>query len=312
MLQDPKARRLATEFFGQWLGFYQFDRYRGVDAERFPEFYGPVQLAMYEEAQRFFEHLVRQDRPVEEILDADYAFLNAALAKHYGIEGELPTGEPIKVENLSEAHRGGLFGLGAVLTVTSAPLRTSPVRRGDWILHRVLGTPVPPPPANVGFLPADEVQPDGLTLRERLEAHRTDTTCMNCHTRIDPLGFALEHYDSLGRWRETYRDGQAIDPSGTLSDGTTISGVDGLKNYLKTQAALVRRTLCAKLVGYAFGRNESLADAQLIDEMLSSLEGDSRFSSLVVRIVASRQFREHRGRAPGLAQAEQPSNTSGE
>jgi hypothetical protein len=297
MLRDPKASRLAREFFGQWFGFYRFDRFRGIDPERFPEFTDRLKQAMYEEAVAFFEHIVREDRPVSEILFADYAFLNRDLAEHYAIEQTALREMPTRVEGVSTAHRGGLLGLGAVLAVTSAPLRTSPVKRGDWILRRVLGTPVPPPPPDAGSIPADDVLADGRTVRERLEAHRRDASCVNCHARMDPLGFALEHYDPIGRWREEYRDGQAIDASGTLGDGTHLSGPGDLHRYLKDNEPLFQRTLCTKLLGYALGRGELASDSQLIAEMMEGLAADEdRLSDLVTRIVTSLQFRYHRGR----------------
>jgi hypothetical protein len=294
MLRDPRARRLATEFFGQWFGFYQFDRYRGIDPKRFPEFTDSLKLAMHHEAVSFFEHILRQDRPVEEILFADYAFLNSELAAHYGIEREADLTDHALIDNLGRHHRGGLFGLGAVLTVTSAPMRTSPVKRGDWILRRVLGTPVPPPPADAGSIPADDVLDDGLTVRTRLEAHRRDVSCQNCHSRIDPLGFALEQYDAVGRWREQYRDGQMIKSSSKLRDGSEITGPTGLRDYLRDHEQLFHRTLCTKLVGYALGRRESISDVLLIDQMMANIEEDGRFSRLVENVVTSRQFRYRR------------------
>lgn len=295
MLRDPKARRLAVEFFGQWLGFYRFDQYQGIDTERFPEFNDRLRSAMYEEAVSFFEHIVREDRPVDEILFADYSFLNRPLAEHYGIPAEQLSDDTFsRTDHLTPHHRGGLLGLGAVLTVTSAPLRTSAVKRGDWVLRRVVGTPVPPPPADVGSIPADDVLSDGLTVRQRLEAHRSSASCINCHVRIDPLGFALEPYDPIGRWRESYRDGQPIDPSGTLADGTTISGPVGLRDYLRRERAQVHRTISAKLLGYALGRSELVSDRPLIEQMVDDLEGGCRFSDLVVRIVLSKQFRYQR------------------
>lgn len=298
MLADPKARRLATEFFGQWLGFYQFDRHRGIDAQRFPEFDEQLKEAMYDEAITFCEHIVREDRPVSELLFADYAFMNHALVRHYGAEEQIEDAAMSRVENAGRYRRGGLLGLGAVLTVTSAPLRTSPVKRGDWVLRRILGTPVPPPPADVGSIPADDVLPSGpRTVRERLEAHRRDATCNNCHSRIDALGFALENYDPVGRWREQYRDGASIDSSGTLHDGTQLSGIESLRKYLRDQQPLFERTLCTKLAAYALGRGESVADQKLIEEMQASIgAGEDRFSQLVAKIVTSPQFRYHQAR----------------
>lgn len=295
MLADAKARRFATEFFGQWFGFYRFDTYRGIDTDRFPEFDERLKTALYKEAITFFEHIVRQDRPVEEILFADYGFLNRTLAEHYRIAAELaPPGQLQRVDDIDQFHRGGLLRLGAVLAVTSAPLRTSAVKRGDWILRRVLGTPVPPPPPDAGSIPADDVLSDGKTVRERLEAHRRETSCVNCHSRIDPLGFALEHFDPLGRWRTEYRDGRPIDAAGVLNTGHKIEGPEGLRNYLATQRAQFHRNLCTKLLGYALGRTELLSDRSLIERMQSTLQSDSvssgRLSDLVVTLVTSPQF----------------------
>ena len=151
-----------------------------------------------------------------------------------------------------------------------------------------------PPPADAGSIPAEDVLADGLTVRARLEAHRSDASCMNCHSRIDPLGFALEQYDTLGRWRETYRDGQAIETSGTLHDGSVLSGTDGLREYLQKHEHLFQRTLCTKLVGYALGRRESISDVQLIEQMMAGISEGNRFSALVERLVHSRQFRYRR------------------
>lgn len=295
MATDPKARRFATEFFGQWLGYYRFDEYRGIDAGRFPEFNEALRTAMYDEAVSFFEHIVRESRPASEILFADYTFLNASLARHYGIESsQIPENQHVRVAELADQHRGGLLGMAAVLAPTSAPLRTSAVKRGDWIVRRVLGTPVPPQPADVGSISADDVSADKLTVRQRLEAHRRDATCNNCHSRIDPLGFALEHYDPIGRWREQYRDGQAIDSSGVLNDGTEINGLDDLRQYLRRQQPQFERNLCGKLVGYALGRAELASDRPLIEEMLAELKEDGGIADLLVCIVTSKQFRYRR------------------
>ncbi len=302
MLRHPKARRFATEFFGQWFGFYQFDRYRGIDSKRFPEFTDGLKIAMHSEAVSFFEHIIRNDRPIGEILFADYAFLNDELAAHYDIELEPASSEHQLVKDVRH-HRGGLLSLGAVLTVTSAPMRTSPVKRGDWILRRVLGTAVPPPPADAGSIPADDLGADGLTVRARLAAHRRDVSCNTCHSRIDPLGFALEQYDAIGRWRKVYRDGEAIEITEKLTDGTVIKGAEGLRVYLKNQEPLFHRTFCTKLVGYALGRRESISDVMLIDQIMTDIENGGRFSALVERVVASRQFRYRRAGSEGPLEA---------
>jgi hypothetical protein len=294
MLADPKARRMATEFFGQWLGFYRFDQHRGVDTSRFPEFTDQVKAAMYDEAVSFFEHVIRKERPVREILHADYAFLNQALAKHYGIQKEIGSKDEVElVEGANAFHRGGMLRLGAVLTATSAPLRTSPVKRGDWVLRRILGTPTPPPPADAGSLPGDEKLFGGLSLKERLESHKRNPSCAGCHTRIDPLGFPLEKYDAVGRWREQYADGKPVEDSAALADKTEISGVDGLLKYLSEREEQVLRTLSQKLAGYALGRTILLSDQPLIERLVSA-GGKAAFTDLAAEIVTSRQFRNRR------------------
>ncbi len=296
MLADPKARRLSTEFFGQWLGFYHFDKYTGVDSGRFKDFTDDVKEAMYDEAVSFFEHVIRKDRPVSEILFADYTFLNKDLAKFYGVKKEIKaTDQPEFVDGANAFHRGGLLRLGAILTTTSAPLRTSPVKRGDWILRRILGTPTPPPPADAGSLPADEKMFGGLSLKAKLEQHKRNASCANCHTRIDPLGFSLEKYDSMGRWRDTYSDGKQIEDSAALPDKTEIAGIDGLVKYLKSKEPQIRKTLSYKLVGYALGRTVQASDQLLIERMVRA-GGEVTFSQLVSEIVTSKQFRNRLGR----------------
>jgi hypothetical protein len=202
------------------------------------------------------------------------------------------------VEGANEFQRGGVLRLGAVLAATSAPLRTSPVKRGDWVLRRVLGTPTPPPPADVGVIPADPTEFGGQTVVERLEAHRRNASCISCHTRIDPLGFPLEHYDPVGRWRQTYSEGQPIETTGTLSDKTEISGMDGLIDYLKREDKQVLRNLSYKLVGYALGRTVQASDLPLIEQM-SEAGGSTVFSKMVAQIATSRQFGNRRGREDG-------------
>jgi mono/diheme cytochrome c family protein len=291
MLADRKARRLSTEFFGQWLGIYHFDEYKGIDTSRFTEFTDDVKEAMYDEAVSFFEHVIRKDRPLRELLFADYTFLNKDLAKFYGVKKDVKsTDRPELVEGANAFHRGGLLRLGAVLTATSAPLRTSPVKRGDWILRRILGTPTPPPPADAGSLPADDKLFGGLSLKAKLEQHKRNATCANCHLRIDPLGFSLEHFDPTGRWRETYPDGNPIEDSAALADKTQIAGVDGLLDYLRGKDAQVRKTLSYKLVGYALGRTVLASDQLLIERMLKT-GGDATFAQLATEIATSKQFR---------------------
>jgi hypothetical protein len=293
MLTDSRARRLSAEFFGQWLGFYHFDDFKGVDTSRFPEFSTDVKEGMYDEAVSFFEYIVRQERPVREILNADYTFLNQPLAKFYGVKQQIASKDDVvKVDGANGFERGGMLRLGAVLTATSAPQRTSPVKRGDWILRRILGTPTPPPPPDAGSIPADPKLFGGLTVKERMAQHKRNATCANCHMRIDPLGFSLEHYDSTGRWRDTYSDGKPVDDTSTLMDKSEISGVNGLLAYLQKNDIQVRKNLSYKLLGYALGRTVQASDQPLVDKLVSA-GSEATFVQLATEIVTSKQFRNH-------------------
>ncbi len=311
MTADPKARRFATEFFGQWLGFYGFDRYRGVDTTRFPEFTDEVRTAMYDEAVSTFEYIVRQNRPVSDVLHADYAFVNKPLARFYGIDRDVASPDRVEMVSGSSAfNRGGALRLGAVLTTTSAPLRTSPVKRGDWVLRRLLGTPTPPPPADAGSIPGDDQAFEGLTLREKLTQHKRNPTCANCHLRIDPLGFPLEEFDAVGRPRSAYADGKPVDVRGEFADRTTIEGAAGLLKYLKDREAQILTTLSRKMLGYALGRTVLASDRPLIAEMTAA-GGKATVADLAVKIVTSRQFRHRAGDAPGEPAATAPPSRAG-
>ncbi|HVV43548.1 MAG TPA: DUF1592 domain-containing protein [Bryobacteraceae bacterium] len=313
MMADEKARRMSTEFFGQWFGFYHFDKYKGVDTGRFPEFTEEVKSAMYDEAVSFFEHIIRTDRPVSDILYADYDYLNKPLAKYYGIKKEVKSDDDVElVEGVNALNRGGVLRLGAVLTTTSAPLRTSPVKRGDWVLRRILGTPTPPPPPDAGSIPNDPKLFGGLSVRDRLAQHKRNATCATCHTRIDPMGFPLEHFDSTGRWRELYPDGKPIDDRGEMRDKSIIPGVQGLLTYLKTQEPQVQLTLSHKLIGYALGRTVQGSDQMLVDRMVAA-GSKATMTDLATMVVTSAQFRNAAPNTPAApaAAAKPPLNTAG-
>jgi hypothetical protein len=289
MLKDPRARGMATEFFGQWLRFNEFHAHKGVDRGKFPKFTDKVRWSMYEEAVLFCTHIVRQDRPVTELITADYSFLNEPLGWHYAVP-ELH-GDTFVKRKVDKYRRGGLLGMGAVLTSTSYPLRTSPVLRGNWLLEAVLGTPVPPPPQDVPPL-GDEPIANGLTVRQRLAKHRENAQCANCHDRIDPLGFALENFDPIGRWRPTDAAGKPIDDTAVLKDGAAFKGPDGLRKYLVSQQDDMLKHMCTKLVGYALGREVVITDQPLVEQMVKNLKAKNyRFSAAVTTIVHSRQFR---------------------
>lgn len=291
MMQDAKAEALAKEFAGQWLEFAGFATHNAVDAKKFPEFTPELRRDLTRETTHFFTHLIRQNRPVREIVGADYTFLNERLAKHYGVPGV--TGEDFRQVSVAAQHRGGLLGQGSVLTKTSRSHRTSPVLRGNWLLQAVLGTPVPPPPADVPEL--KEHGPKPATVREMLEKHRAAKACSSCHDRIDPLGFALENFDAIGRYRDKDEAGLPLDTSGQVKGGAKFSGIEGLRSYLATQEAQFTNHFCRKLLGYALGRQVLPTDKALITTMKADLKKDEgHFSAPILAVVQSRQFRNKR------------------
>ncbi len=287
MMKDPKAAALAHEFAGQWLEFKGFDKHTAVDEKKFPEFTPELRRDMDRETALFFTHLIREDRPVHEILSADYTFLNERLARHYGVPGV--AGEELVRVVVDGRQRGGLLGQGSLLTKTSRSHRTSPVLRGNWLLQAVLGTPVPPPPSDVPEL--KEHGPKPATVREMLEQHRASKSCSGCHDRIDPLGFALENFDPIGRWREQDEAGLPLDTSARVKGGAPFTGFEGLRGYLRTQQPQFARHFSRKLLGYALGRQVLPTDKALLQEMQSAAGGDDgRFSAAILRVVESRQF----------------------
>lgn len=295
MMQDPKAEAMAKEFMGQWLAFDGFANHSGVDAKKYPEFTPELRRDLYRETVTFFNHLVREDRPVSDILTSDYTFLNERLAKFYGIPGV--QGEEFKQVSVAQHHRGGLLGMGSVLTKTSRPVRTSPVLRGNWLLQTVLGLSMPPPPPNVPELKENAQKP--ATVREMLEQHRADTACSVCHDRIDPLGFALESFDPIGRFRTQDDAGLKIDDSAGLKDGTKFVGLDGLRNYLRTRDQQFNAHFSRKLLGYALGRQTLPTDKDLIAKMQSALQANGgKPSAAVLTLVNSRQFLNRKMESP--------------
>jgi hypothetical protein len=293
MLRDPKATALAKEFAGQWLKFNGFDSHNSVDEKKYPQFTTELRADMHREVVEFFTHLVRDDRNVSDIIGGDYTFLNERLAKHYGIPGV--TGGDFREVKAAQQNRGGLLGMGAILTKTSRPHRTSPVVRGDYLYQVVLGFSSPPPPPNVPEL-KETSKPSSL--REALMQHRTDSACAVCHERIDPLGFALESYDPIGRFRPTDDTGGKIDDTGEMMDGTKFQGLAGLRDYLKKNEPQFLTQFTRKLLGYALGRQTLPSDKKLITQMQASLKANSgKFSSAVLDIVKSRQFLNRRAEA---------------
>jgi hypothetical protein len=296
MLRDKKARALADNFAGQWL---QLRKLKTVspDPARFAGWNNGLRDAMGQETTLFFQHIVREDRPVLDFLDARYTFLNEALARHYGIEGV--TGNQFRRVALSEAsHRGGVLTQASVLTVTSNPTRTSPVKRGKWVLDNILGTPPPPAPPGVAELPDDKKGPLTGTLRQRMEQHRTNPACASCHQRMDPIGFGLENFDAVGGWRT--RDGDApVDASGTLPGNVKFSGPAGLRKILLGKKDVFTRSLSERLLTYALGRGVENYDKCNVDAIAKTTAASGyKFSALVTAIVQSDPFRLRRGDPP--------------
>jgi len=282
MLRDPKASALAKEFAGQWLKFNGFDSHNSVDEKKYPQFTAELRADMHREVVEFFTHLVREDRKVGDIIAGDYTFLNERLAKHYGILGV--TGGDFREVRAASQNRGGILGMAAILTKTSRPHRTSPVLRGDYLYQVVLGFSSPPPPPNVPEL-KETAKP--ASLRESLMQHRADQACAVCHDRIDPLGFALERFDPIGRFRTEAE----IDDTGELKDGTKFQGLPGLRDYLKKNEPQFLTQFTRKLLGYALGRQTLPSDKKLLQQMQASLKANQgKFSVAVLEVVKSRQF----------------------
>ena len=229
MLADPRSSPFMSTFFGQWLGFAELGGTIKPDDVAFPEFTPAISEAMLAEAARYFERVVREDRSLLELLDSGYSFLNEDLARLYGLEGVV--GPELRLVEFDDDRRGGVLGLGAVLTATSLPTRTSPVVRGKWVLETMLGEELPPPPPDAGELPEPGESTKGMSMRQMFEMHRSETRCAVCHDRIDPIGFGLENFDGIGRWRDT-DNGQPVDATGTLPGGERFNGPGELKNIL--------------------------------------------------------------------------------
>lgn len=301
MLDDSRIRGLATEFVGNWLDVRRFEEHNSVDRARFPGFTDGLRQSMFEEPIRFFIDLVQNDRSVLECLDADYTFVNDVLAKHYGIEGtSLDADQWMRIDLAPRYQRGGLLPMSVFLTKNSPGLRTSPVKRGYWVVRRLLGESIPPPPPNVPELPADESKLGDLSLREMLARHREHTSCAGCHDRFDAIGLVFENYGPIGELRDRDLGGRPVDTQATLASGRQLSDLAGLRTYLREERQEeYLENLCRKLLSYALGRTLLLSDDLLVREMrLKLAAGDYRFGILVETIVSSSQFLQKRGRDP--------------
>ena len=298
MVASPKSQALVANFAGQWLQTRTLS-VAAPDAKKYPTFDEPLRAAMQRETELFFAAVLRDNRSIVDFIDADYTFVNERLAKHYGLEGV--KGDEFRRVKLPDHRRGGVITQASLLTVTSNPTRTSPVKRGKWILENILGTPPPPPPAMVAELSEDDKVVLSGTLRQRMEQHRVDPACASCHYRMDPLGFGLENFDGIGRWRT--EDGKfAIDASGTLPSGDTFDGPQKLKGILLGRREQFARALTERLLTYALGRGLGYHDNYAVAGVVKALQkNDYRIGTMIDEIVLSEPFRMRRPTTRGAA-----------
>ena len=291
MLADPRLQALVKNFSGQWLYLRNI---AGIqpDSTSFPNFDENLRQALAQETELLIESTLREDRSVADLLRTDYTFLNQRLAEHYGIKGIY--GNEFRRVTLDDPQRYGLLGQASILTVTSYPNRTAPTIRGKWVLEQLLGTP-PPPPPNVPSL-KDDASTKTLTMRQRMEQHRANPTCAVCHKMMDPLGFSLENFDGLGRWRESTGVGTGpIDSSGVLPDGTTFDGPAGLREVLVGKRDLFVETFTERLLTYALGRGVEQYDRPIVRKIArAAAADDQRWSAIILGIVNSAPFQMRR------------------
>ena len=295
MLTDPRATTLTTNFADQWLYLRNLD-VAVPNLRQFPDFDDNLRLAFRQETQLLFASIVSEDRNVLDLLQADYTFLNERLARHYGIPN-VYGGHFRRVALPEDSVRRGLLGHGSILTVTSYATRTSPVRRGKWILENLLGMPPPPPPPNVPPLEEPEPGVAAGSMRERMEQHRANAVCAACHRLMDPAGLSMENFDAIGRWRDRAEDGTPIDARGNIPGGDSggFSGVSGLRDTVLARHQVFVGTLTEKLLTYALGRGLDHHDGPAVRQIVRDATGnDYRFSSLVLGIVESTPFQMRR------------------
>ena len=293
MLADPRASAFAENFAGQWLETRNLEVVR-PDPDAFKEWDAELRDAMRRETALFFEHVLRENRALSDFLNANYTFLNERLATHYGIGGV--AGPEMRRVPLQTDRRGGVLSQGAVLTVSSYPTRTSPVIRGKYVLQNILGTPPEPPPGDIPPL-EESAAGGGLSVREQLERHRSNPACAACHRNMDPLGFGLENYDAIGRWRD--QEGTfPVDATGTLPDGQRFTTPGEMRTLLVSQLPQFSRTLAEKMMTYALGRGLKAFDRRAVDTVQRAVAADGyRFQTMVRQVVHSVPFRSRRGEA---------------
>jgi hypothetical protein len=288
MLADPRARALTDNFIGQWL-YLRNVRLHAPDPIAFPDFDDNLRHALEREMSLFVQSQIRDDQPIPDLLTAKYTYLNERLARHYGVPGVY--GSHFRRVDMADEARHGLLGKGAILMVTSYANRTSPVLRGKWLLENILGTPPPPPPPNVPSLKDNLDGAPPTSVRERMEQHRASPACASCHRVMDPLGFALENFDAVGRWRNEEAGGH-IDASGMLADGVTrVDGPATLSRALLARPENFVTTVTEKLLTYAIGRGTELYDGPAVRSIVTAARRDDyHWSSIVMGIVNSVPF----------------------
>ncbi|MDQ6677297.1 MAG: DUF1592 domain-containing protein, partial [Acidobacteriota bacterium] len=292
MLADPRSNAFVANFAGQWLFLRNLAQVR-PDQDVFPQFDPALRRAFERETELFFDAILRENRPLTDLLTADFTFLNHRLAQHYKIPNVY--GSQFRRVSLKDPNRGGLLGQGSILTVTSYPNRTSVVQRGKWVLENLLGSSPPPPPPDIPALEAHAKDGVQLTMRQQMEQHRANPTCAGCHSRMDPIGFSLENYDGIGAWRSK-DGGNAIDATGKLPDGTVFEGPKGLKNLLTTSYKdQFVTTFTEKLMTYALGRGLEYFDEPAVRAVIRDASAqNTTIPALIHSIVANPQFQTRR------------------
>ncbi len=301
MIDDPRCRSMLVEFVGNWLEVRRFDEHKGVDREQFPSYDDALQRSMADEPIEFLWDWLKRNGSLNELIEANHLIVNQPLATHYGIQAPNDTyhgpNDWFRVEGVHGSGRSGLLSMGAFLTQNSPGLRTSPVKRGYWVVRKLLGEKIPPPPPNVPELPNSEKSTGDLTLRQLLEKHREHPSCAACHQRFDSIGLLLEQYDPIGRVRSEDLGGRPVSAVAILPHGIESSGLDGLKQYiLTTRFSDFRRHFCESLLAYALGRSLIVSDDLLVEEMMAKLDANqNRVQPLFQTILLSPQFRNKRG-----------------
>jgi hypothetical protein len=292
MLRHDRVRGLAAEFGGNWLDIRRFEEHNAVDRERFPAFTNELREAMFEEPIRFSVDLVQSNGSVLDFIYGNHTFVNATLARHYGMTPPASPTAWTRIDDAGTYQRGGILPMAAFMTKHAPGLRTSPVKRGYWVVTRLLGRRIPAPPPDVPVLPTDETQLGELTLRQTLARHREDKSCATCHNKFDSFGLVFEGYGPVGEVRATDLAGRPVESSAVFPDGSEHAGVTGLQSYLRAEAeSEFVGNLCRKLLAYALGRTLLPSDELLVTAMHQKLSADGhRFDSLVESIVTSPQF----------------------